>query len=228
MSGNQSLERGLAVLDLLDRASAPMGVREMARAVALSPTIVQRLANSLARAGYLESMFGGIGGEVLWRPENQRWALGVDGYEVWQRNFDRLFGFQAYHVFTGHVSIYYASPWHNLNFALRSGQYLAGDRGITVEVTRRFSTGVEIGAFVTKTNVSAAQFGEGSFDKGIMLRIPLGWSLPLETQGEFAMDLRSIQRDGGQRLIGDTLLYNATRRSSQPEILNLLGQTSSN
>ena len=56
MSGNQSLERGLAVLDLLDRASAPMGVREMARAVALSPTIVQRLANSLARAGYLEQV----------------------------------------------------------------------------------------------------------------------------------------------------------------------------
>ena len=37
----------------------------------------------------------------------------------------------------------------------------------------RFSTGVEIGAFVTKTNVSAAQFGEGSFDKGIIIRIPL-------------------------------------------------------
>lgn len=56
MTGNQSLERGLAILDLVDRAPAPLGIREMARALALSPTIVQRLSNSLAKAGYLEQM----------------------------------------------------------------------------------------------------------------------------------------------------------------------------
>ena len=38
---------------------------------------------------------------MLWRPEGQRWALGVDAYEVWQRGFDRLFDLQKYHVFTG-------------------------------------------------------------------------------------------------------------------------------
>lgn len=182
--------------------------------------------SAVARAGYLESMFGGAGGEILWRPENQRWSLGFDGYEVWQRNFNRLFGFQSYKTFTGHVSLYYASPWYNINFALRAGQYLAGDRGVTLEVTRRFASGVEIGAFATKTNVSAQQFGEGSFDKGILIRIPLGWGLPLETQGEFDLDLRSIQRDGGQRLFGDTQLYETTRRSSQAEILNARGEAS--
>ena len=41
-----------------------------------------------ARAGYLESMFGGAGGEILWRPEGARWALGADLYQVWQRDFD--------------------------------------------------------------------------------------------------------------------------------------------
>lgn len=182
--------------------------------------------SAIARVGYLESMFGGGGGEILWRPQNQRWALGFDGYEVWQRNFDRLFGFQSYHAFTGHVSLYYASPWYNINFAVHAGQYLAQDRGLTLEVTRRFASGVEIGAFVTKTNVSSQDFGEGSFDKGILIRIPLGWALPLDTQGEFGMDLRSIQRDGGQRLRDDTLLYEETRRSSQAEILNVRGDSS--
>ncbi|MES2294547.1 MAG: YjbH domain-containing protein [Pseudomonadota bacterium] len=173
---------------------------------------------AVAKAGYLESMFAGGGGEILWRPEGQRWAMGVDAYEVWQRGFDRLLDLQRYHVFTGHVSLYYASPWHDLNFMLSAGQYLAGDRGLTFQVTRRFSTGVEIGAFMTKTNVSAQQFGEGSFDKGIVIRIPLDWALPIETQGQWGIDLRPIQRDGGQRLMGDTTLFDETRRTSRAEI----------
>ena len=31
MSGNQSLERGLAILELLDRAPAPIGIRAIGR-----------------------------------------------------------------------------------------------------------------------------------------------------------------------------------------------------
>jgi hypothetical protein len=180
----------------------------------LAPTVYASV-----RAGYLEGMFAGAGGEVLWRPVGARWALGADVYQVWQRDFDRLFGLQHYHRTTGHVSLYYDSPWYGLNFAMRAGQYLAGDRGITFQVTRRFSTGVEIGAFVTKTNVSAQQFGEGSFDKGIIIRIPLGWVAPLETQSMLAMDLRPVQRDGGQALQGDAILYEETRDTSQGELL---------
>ena len=174
---------------------------------------------AIAKAGYLESMFAGGGGEVLWRPDEQRWAVGVDAYEVWQRGFDRLLDLQNYHVFTGHVSLYYASPWYDLNFTVSAGQYLAGDRGFTFLATRRFSTGVEIGAFFTKTNVSAQQFGEGSFDKGIIISIPLSWALPIETQGEWGIDLRPVQRDGGQKLEGDATLYSETQRTSVGEII---------
>ena len=180
----------------------------------LTPTIFATL-----RAGYLESMFAGAGGEILWRPPGARWALGADIYQVWQRDFDRLFGLQNYHQTTGHISLYYDSPWYDLNFQLRAGQYLAGDRGLTFQVTRRFSTGVEIGAFFTKTNVSAAQFGEGSFDKGIVIRIPLGWIAPLESRSGLALDLRPVQRDGGQALTGDATLYEETRATSQGELL---------
>ncbi len=180
----------------------------------VSPTVYASM-----RAGYLEGMFAGGGGEVLWRPEGARWALGADVFQVWQRDFDRLFGLQHYRQTTGHVSLYYDSPWYDLNFLVRAGQYLAGDRGITFQVTRRFSTGVEIGAFVTKTNISAAQFGEGSFDKGIIIRIPLGWVAPIETQSQLAMDLRPVQRDGGQTLIGDAILYEVTRNTSEGELL---------
>lgn len=180
-----------------------------------------RLAPDLyaaVRAGYLESMFAGVGGEILWWPNTERWALGADLYEVKQRGFDRLFDLQPYHVTTGHVSLYYQSPWYDLNFQLRVGRYLAGDDGITFQATRRFSTGVEIGAYFTKTNVSATQFGEGSFDKGIIIRIPLGWTLPIETQGRFDLNLRPLQRDGGQTLDGDAVLYDQLYRTGVGEI----------
>ena len=177
---------------------------------------------AIVRAGYLESMYAGAGGEVLWRPLGERWAIGADLYEVQKRGFDRLFDLQNYRIMTGHISLYYASPWYQINAALRVGRYLAGDRGYTLELTRRFSTGVEIGAFFTKTNVTAEQFGEGSFDKGFILRFPIGYILPVNTQAEVGMDIRPVQRDGGQRLWGDAILYGHSRRTSNAEFTNAI------
>lgn len=171
-----------------------------------------------AKAGYLESMFAGAGAQVLWRTDGERWALGADIYEVWQRDFDRLFGLRPYHVLTGHVSLYYRSPWHGVGVNLHAGRYLAGDYGATIEVTRQFDSGVEIGAFATFTNVPFAKFGEGSFDKGIMIRIPLEWALPFSTQSSYDLTLRPLTRDGGQRLDGDDSLYRETERTSFGEI----------
>lgn len=166
------------------------------------------------KAGYLEDMFAGVGGEILWRPQGSRFALGADLYQVWQRDFNRLFGLQNYRVLTGHVSIYYDSPFYGLNIAVHAGRYLAGDHGATVEISRRFNSGVEIGAFATFTNVSAAQFGEGSFDKGIILRIPLEWMIPIFTRASYDLNLKSLTRDGGQRLHNDNALYYQTRPTS--------------
>jgi hypothetical protein len=163
--------------------------------------------------GYLEDMFGGAGAQIVWRPENSRFVFGADAYEVWQRDFDRLIYFQSYHVFTGHLSIYYESPWYGLNVNLHAGRYLAGDYGATIEVMRRFDSGVEIGAFATFTDVPFKKFGEGSFDKGVIARIPLQWALPIHTQSSYSLTLRPLQRDGGQRLDNDDSLYQETRRT---------------
>jgi DNA-binding IclR family transcriptional regulator len=53
-AGSQSLERGLDILEMIEAEGAELGVRELARRAALSPTIVQRLISSLALRGYLE------------------------------------------------------------------------------------------------------------------------------------------------------------------------------
>lgn len=190
---------------------------------ALYGTYRSRLARDIFvefKGGYLESMFAGAGGQILWRPDNERFTLGADLYEVWQRKFDRLYGLQPYHVMTGHVALYYESPWYGLNFNFYAGRYLAGDYGATFEVSRRFSTGVEIAAFATFTNVPFSKFGEGSFDKGIELRIPFEWGLPFYSASDYSFTLRSLTRDGGQRLDGDNSLYKDLRASSYGEVVD--------
>lgn len=179
-------------------------------------------------AGYLEQMFAGVGGEVLYRPFGQRWAVGADIYDVYQRNFDDLFGLQddfqtpgkveTYNVITGHASLYIETPWDDVVTVLRGGRYLAGDYGGTLEVYRRFDTGILIGAWMTFTNVPFSTFGEGSFDKGIRIVIPLEWTLPLGTPTLFEEDLRPIQRDGGQPLYNDAELYDMTQSSSYGDL----------
>ena len=175
----------------------------------LAPEISGRV-----EAGYLEQMFAGVGGELLYRPFGQRWAIGVDLWTVRQRGYDVLLDLRNYQVFTGHLTAYYDVPWHDVRLAVSAGQYLAGDKGVTFQFSRRFSTGVEIGAWFTLTNVSAARFGEGSFDKGIRLVIPFEWVAPFATRSGYDLSLRSIQRDGGQRLLGDAMLYGLTDASS--------------
>jgi hypothetical protein len=77
---------------------------------------------------------------------------------------------------------------------------------------------VELGVFFTKTNVSAAQFGEGSFDKGFTITIPLDWVLPISTQSEISTVIRPVQRDGGQPLAGDATLYRYLQRGGTAEV----------
>ena len=53
-AGSQSLERGLDILETIEAEGADIGVREIARRLGLSPTLVQRLVSSLAQRGYIE------------------------------------------------------------------------------------------------------------------------------------------------------------------------------
>lgn len=179
----------------------------------LAPEVYGRVT-----AGYLERMYAGAGGEVLYRPFGQRWALGADLWSVRIREFDILFGLRNYQAITGHLTAYYDMPWYDLQFAVSAGQYLAGDRGVTFQVSRRFSTGIEVGAWFTLTNVSADRFGEGSFDKGIRVYIPFEWVAPFATRSGYNLDLRPIQRDGGQMLSGNRLLYDMTTSSDYGQI----------
>ena len=160
--------------------------------------------------GLLEPMYQGVQGEVLWRPMDRPVALGLDLAWVAQREYRQRFAALGYTAATGHASLYADLPVWSLYTVLRAGRYLAGDWGGTIELGRRFDSGIEVGAFATLTDVPFRRFGEGSFDKGIYLRVPLQLLGP-ETTARAGAAIRPVVRDGGQRLIADNPLWDVTR-----------------
>jgi hypothetical protein len=150
--------------------------------------------------GVLESMFSGFGGEVLYQPYQSRLAYGVSANWVQQRDYDKSFKHLDYKTSTAFASVYWATPFYNFDVAVHAGKYLAKDSGATLEIRRTFHNGWSVGLWATKTDVSAEDFGEGSFDKGMYFRIPLNGLLGTGGRSNYSMRLRPIQRDGGQRL----------------------------
>jgi hypothetical protein len=171
----------------------------------LAPDVFARVT-----VGLLEPMFGGLSSEVLWRPVDHSFAVGLDLNFVQQRATDGLFGFRDYGAATGHLSLYADLPVWNLYGIFRAGRYLAGDWGATVELGRRFDSGIEVGGFATFTDVPFSRFGEGSFDKGIYVRLPL-CLFGADSRGNGTAVIRPVQRDGGQRLAVDNPLWEVTR-----------------
>jgi len=160
--------------------------------------------------GYFEEMFGGVGGEVLYRQPGSRWAVGADMNQVKQRSFEQNFSYRDYKVKTGHITGYWHTPIDGVHASLSAGQYLAGDRGATMTVAKVFANGTTMGAYATKTNVPAALFGEGSFDKGIFWAIPFDAFLTSSSRSYANFSWKPLTRDGGARVVRPVNLYNET------------------
>ena len=161
-------------------------------------------------AGIFEEMFGGFGGEILYRPFAKNHAIGIEAYQVRQRNYEQDLGFQDYQTITGHLSFYYKEPRSRILFKFSGGRYLAKDSGITLEASRYFDNGLEIGAFFSQTDVSKEEFGEGSFDKGFFFNIPLQVFLSTHSKHRTYFGLRPLTRDGAAKLIVGSALWDVT------------------
>ena len=176
--------------------------------------------------GLLEEMFGGVGGEVLWRPYNRTWAIGLAVHKVRQRDYKQLFGFlkvdrggfRKYETTTGHLELYKEFPEQRIIAQLMIGKFLAKDKGYTLDVSRRFHTGLRLGFFATRTDVSASEFGEGSFDKGIYFQIPHDLFFTNYSTGNVFFGIHPLTRDGGALLVQHHSLYSVTGNTALYEM----------
>lgn len=167
--------------------------------------------------GWLERMYAGVSAELLWSRPDSRLALGVELNSVAQRDPNSLLGLNSLRLNTGHVSAYYdfGNGFHG---QLDVGRYLAGDTGATLRFERVFANGLRVGAYATVTDMPFSVFGEGSFDKGIILTIPLTALVGTPSTASYSNTLRSITRDGGAMLSVQGRLY-PTIQSSRSQAL---------
>ena len=169
--------------------------------------------------GIFESMFNGIGGEILYRPFDKDYAIGVEAWQVYQREYDQMFKTRDYNTLTGHATFYYQEPRTNVLLKIKGGKYLAKDSGFTFDVSREFRSGVRMGAFFSRTDISAAEFGEGSFDKGFYFYIPVEIFSPRYFKRPFGWGLRPLTRDGAQSLVHGYPLWGVTSLSNKRRIM---------
>jgi len=152
-----------------------------------------------ADLGMMEEMFGGFGGEILYRPMDRNFSLGFSAHRVRQRGYEQRFSFLDYETTTGHLGLYYDFPYE-VNAQMLIGKYLAGDKGFTIDLSRRFKSGFTLGVFATRTNLSAEEFGEGSFDKGFYISVPTEMLYSDFTTGNIGFGLHPLTKDGGALL----------------------------
>ena len=160
---------------------------------------ISRDINAKISSGILERMYGGVGGEIIYKPLDRNFAIGAELYHVKQRDFDQLFDFKEYETETGHVNFKYQFN-QGVILNLSYGKYLAQDVGYTFDLSRRTKSGFRAGFWFTRTDVSFEEFGEGSFDKGFYFQIPVDLFLRKHRGAYTNFRLRPLTRDGGQKL----------------------------
>ncbi len=161
------------------------------------------------KAGILEQMYSGAGFEYLNLDQFDNFAFGFEAFQVKKRDYDQKFGYLDYETFTGHLNFYhYYSPL-NLTTHVSMGRYLAGDDGVTIDFSKRFKNGFKLGAFATFTDVSSEDFGEGSFDKGIYVTLPIAG---FNQDGLSGFRWTPLTKDPGQKLRLSHRIFNITDR----------------
>ena len=128
----------------------------------LSPNIYSKLTG-----GILESMFAGIGGEVLYRPFHQNFALGAELWRVKQREYNMMFRFLDYQTTTGHINFYYREPRSQILLTLRGGRFLAQDSGLNFDFFKKISFGLNYWSFFSHLQILAKK----SLVKEVLIKV---------------------------------------------------------
>ena len=171
-----------------------------------------------AQLGYLEEMYAGAQGEVLYRPFAKRWALGLDVAQAFKRDPATAFatGLNGDHILTGHVNGYYEVPKSGMTLTASAGRYLAGDVGGSVGLNTELENGVTIAAQMTATNHQDRDIygGKTNLYTSVSLSLPIGGLAFVPNGSRVITHVRPLGRDSGQRLENSIALYNVSEPMS--------------
>lgn len=172
--------------------------------------------------GYLEEMYAGAGGEILWRPFDSRLAIGADAWLALKRDplTDLNLTLNGDSLLTGHLNAWYDFPASDLTLHARVGRYLAEDTGATLGLKKSFMNGASIEGFANYTNAQDYDLfgGDTHAYHGVRLSLPLGSVKYVPDGSEMRLSAAPFGRDTGQSLNKPFDLYEETESFSYDHI----------
>lgn len=205
--------------DVADYATSFLGLDEAY--VAFTHSFKSDLHLS-AMTGYLEEMYAGAGGELLYRPFASRFAVGAEGFSVFKRDTDTALnlGLNGNAVLTGQVNAYYDLPFEDITINAATGRFLGADSGARLGFMKGFDNGVRLEGFVTLSDTGDPDpFGGTTHaDHGVRLTLPLGGFKYLPDYSSARVSARPFGRDIGQSLNKPLDLYAITTPFTLPHM----------
>ena len=160
--------------------------------------------------GLYEEMFRGAGGQLLFAPQDTRWAADLSVDALQQRGYKGLLDSRDYTTVTALGALHYRLP-SDVTLTARAGRFLAKDVGVRIEAKRRFLSGVEVGAWYTRTNgndiTNPGTPTSPYRDKGVFVNISLSSMLTKDTQAVAGIAISPWTRDVGQMVTSPGDLY---------------------
>ncbi len=171
--------------------------------------------------GYLEEMYGGFGGELLYRPFDSRFAVGAESWLAMKRDPLSALGtgFNGDRVLTGHLNGWYDLPAWDITLKGSLGQYLNTDTGGSLGFEKRFglhALDAKLEGFVTLTDATDTDAFATALPpyNGLRLSVPLGGLPHVPHNTTIKAKLAPFGRDNGQRLDNPLPLYDLTEAFS--------------
>jgi hypothetical protein len=176
--------------------------------------------------GYFEIAYAGIAAECLFYPVNTNWAIGLEGAVTYKRRYQGI-------AFTSHVkqlkkteyveipftgiqhflNIYYDCKPLHVDLQMSIGRFLAKDKGIRIELSRYFPSGLRFSLWMTITNGHDRVNGRNYYDKGFCLALPLDLFFPRSSRNYLGFSLSAYLRDVGARAKTGIPLYDTLYRA---------------
>lgn len=179
-----------------------------------------------AAGGYFQVNYAGVGGECLYYPANSNLAIGLEGALLKKRSYNGL-GFQSslrilegytpsYHPYTilnqYFLNVYLDIPEWKMASKIGAGGFLAHDKGVRLEVTRYFESGLRITGWITYTNANDHMHGESYYNRGIALELPLDLFSRCNHRRVWNYGLAAWLRDAGAFILTGRSLFDVINR----------------
>lgn len=162
--------------------------------------------------GLLERGYRGISAETLWMPDGKSWAIGAELTYAQKRDYEDPFGSLDFEAVTGFLSVYWDTSYKGLSAQVDVGQYLAGDLGATLALSRSFPNGWAVSAFTTITEDNRRE----ALKLGATVSIPLSTFAPINTRRRSTLRLGGNYGDAGARVsVPDPLIRRVGDARSQ-------------